>query len=61
MRSCYFLLVYVDDLILIGSDDLLAQSFVDQLGFWFSIKDLGPLSYFLGIEVTLYSRGLHLT
>lgn len=58
--TMYFL-VYVDDLILTGNDDLFIQQFVDQLSSRFSIKDLGHLSYFLGVEVVCDSGGLRLT
>lgn len=34
--------------------------FISSLSQRFSIKDLGDLSYFLGIEVTRTSQGLHL-
>ena len=52
---------YVDDLILTGSDDMVVQNFVAQLGSHFSIKDLGTLSYFLGVEVVSCFEGLRLT
>lgn len=55
-----YFLVYVDDLILTGNDDLFIQKFLDQLSYWFSIKDLGHLSYFLGVEVVCDSGGLRL-
>ncbi|XP_026377804.1 uncharacterized protein LOC113272116 [Papaver somniferum] len=46
------LLVYVDHIILVGSSDDLLQSFINSLKNKFSMKDLGPLHYFLGIEAT---------
>ncbi|KAF3780269.1 Retrovirus-related Pol polyprotein from transposon TNT 1-94 [Nymphaea thermarum] len=46
-----FLYVYVDDLIITGSAPSLVSHIIKQLGFAFSIKNLGPLTYFLGIEV----------
>lgn len=54
----YFLL-YVDDIVVTGSDDQLVQSFIAALGRGFDIKDLGPLHYFLGLQVTTSSTGLH--
>ena len=60
-ETIMYLLVYVDDLILTGSDDMVVQNFVDQLGSRFSIKDLGNLSYFLGVEVIPCPEGLRLT
>ena len=55
------LLVYVDDLLLIGIDDTLlhkAHAFLDHT---FSIKDLGHASYFLGVELARSSHDLYLT
>ncbi|XP_019084219.1 PREDICTED: myosin-17-like [Camelina sativa] len=54
-----YVLVYVDDII-IASPLPLVQKFNASLAARFSLKDLGPLSYFLGIEATRTSTGLHL-
>lgn len=55
------LLLYVDDIILTGS----CTRFLDQLtkNFQanFSMKDLGVLSYFLGVEVQWQDSALHLS
>lgn len=56
-----YLLVYVDDLILTGNDNSMLDKFVSKLADRFSIKDLGPLNYFLGVEVISMSTGLFLT
>ena len=53
-------LVYVDDLIITGSDSKLVSDFIDVLSTRFSMKDLGFLSYFLGIEVHSTASGLFL-
>ncbi|XP_062013935.1 uncharacterized mitochondrial protein AtMg00810-like [Rosa rugosa] len=58
LHTIYFLL-YVDDIVVTGSNDRLLQSFIDVLGRGFDIKDLGPLHYFLGLQVTTHSHGLH--
>lgn len=55
-----YILVYVDDIIVTGSDKLLVDRIISNLGTRFSLKDLGDLSYFLGIECTRNNRGLHL-
>jgi len=47
-----FLLVYVDDIIITGSSKPLVQDFIHNLNITFGLKDLVPLHYFLGIEVT---------
>ena len=46
-----FLLVYVDDIILTGSNAALIQQVIHSLEHEFSIRDLGALHYFLGIEL----------
>lgn len=44
-----FLLVYVDDLVLTGNNGNLMDQLVTTLNNMFALKDLGSLSYFLGI------------
>jgi histone deacetylase 1/2 len=56
-----YLLVYVDDIILISSSATAASRLVANLRSDFAVKDLGPLRYFLGIEVSPMSQGLVLT
>ncbi|PKI43427.1 hypothetical protein CRG98_036184 [Punica granatum] len=53
-------LVYVDDLIIVGNNPTHCASFKKYLHQCFRIKDLGPLKYFLGIEVTRTNLGLFL-
>ncbi|KAL0446288.1 UNVERIFIED_CONTAM: Retrovirus-related Pol polyprotein from transposon RE1 [Sesamum latifolium] len=55
------LLVYVDDILLTGnSEDVLhsARNYLDRL---FIVKDLGPVKYFLGLELARSSHGLHIS
>ena len=56
-----YLLVYVDDIILISSSNAAADHLVAALSGDFSIKDLGALHFFLGLEVSRSSAGLTLT
>ena len=56
-----YLLLYVDDIILIVSSDKLCQSIISRLSSEFAMKDLGHLSYFLGIAVTRHAGGLFLS
>jgi Reverse transcriptase (RNA-dependent DNA polymerase) len=56
-----YLLVYVDDIVLTGNNPLLLQQFIQFLDHKFTIKDLGRLHFFLGIEVSSYGNGLLLT
>ncbi|KAL0364081.1 UNVERIFIED_CONTAM: Retrovirus-related Pol polyprotein from transposon RE2 [Sesamum angustifolium] len=55
------LLVYVDDIILTGTSEVHlrnAKQYMDRL---FTIKDLGPTKYFLGLELTHSPHGLLIT
>lgn len=52
------LLLYVDDIILTGFSDQLISDFIDQLHTKFSMKNLGKLHYFLGIEVKYVTNGI---
>ncbi|KAM3339401.1 hypothetical protein P3S68_029270 [Capsicum galapagoense] len=56
--GCVLLLVYVDDIIIIGTDSLLITSLQQQLKDSFHMKDLGTLTYFFGLEVHRDSSGL---
>ncbi|RVX17781.1 Retrovirus-related Pol polyprotein from transposon RE2 [Vitis vinifera] len=46
-----YFLVYVDDLIITGDDEHLVNRYIHLLANRFSLKDLGKLSYFLGVEL----------
>ncbi|RVX15410.1 Retrovirus-related Pol polyprotein from transposon RE1 [Vitis vinifera] len=48
--SSFFVLVYVDDIVVIGSSSQEIHELISKLSGLFSLKDLGELSYFLGIE-----------
>ncbi|KAJ0601018.1 putative RNA-directed DNA polymerase [Helianthus annuus] len=47
-----YLLIYVDDIMLTTSSDALRVSLMSSLAAEFAMKELGPLNYFLGINVT---------
>lgn len=53
-------LVYVDDILKTSSDATTVSELISHLHYHFALKDLGPLPYFFGIEVTLGLIGLHL-
>jgi histone deacetylase 1/2 len=55
-----FLLIYVDDIIITGSNNKSLEAFISQLNLAFSLKDLGNLHYFLGIEVYRDNSGMYL-
>jgi hypothetical protein len=54
------MLVYIDDIILTGTDDKLLHSIIAQLQQDFPLKDLGSLHFFLGIHVIWTKQGLYL-
>ncbi|CAM8884356.1 unnamed protein product [Rhodiola kirilowii] len=53
-------LVYVDDVIITGTSDHLICEVKDFIHQKFQIKDLGPLKYFLGLEVARSPEGIFL-
>ena len=56
-----YFLVYVDNLIITGSDSSLIDNIIRHLNYKFSTKDLRVLSFFCGIEVLATSTGLLLS
>ena len=59
--TCIYLLVYVDDIIITGNDEAGIQQLKQHLSLHFQTKDLGPLKYFLGIEVAQSKTGVAIT
>ena len=55
------LLVYVDDIIITGSDFVGIGDIIKALTVEFDVKDLGRLHYFLGIQIVSTSDGLFLS
>ena len=49
--QCLYLIVYVDDIVITGSDQDGIQKLKQHLISYFQAKDLGKLKYFLGIDV----------
>ncbi|GJV71044.1 ribonuclease H-like domain-containing protein [Tanacetum coccineum] len=56
-----YLLIYVDDIILTASSSDLLKQIISSLHAEFSMTDLGPLNYFLGISAQRTSSGLFLS
>jgi hypothetical protein len=52
-----YLLVYVDDIIVLSSTTTAIPRLIGHLRSKFSVKDLGVLHYFFGIEVSTLSSG----
>jgi hypothetical protein len=56
-----YLLLYVDDMVLTGSSPLLLQHIIKRLSSAFAVKDMGPVHFFLGIDVTRNASGFFLS
>lgn len=52
-----YILVYMDDIIIIGNSSSLVDKLIQHLNPSFSLKQLGSLGYFLGIKVHSLSNG----
>lgn len=58
--TIYFL-IYVDDINVVSSSETVVEKLLHKLRGDCALKDLGPLHYFLGIEVQYVPDGLHLS
>jgi len=58
--KCVYVLVYVDDLLIIGDDVLGINTLKTALDTAFTIKDLGLARYFLGLELSRSTQGIFL-
>ena len=56
-----YLLLYVDDMVITGSNSSMVQTLITRLTKEFSMKDLGDLHYFLDVEVQANEKGLFFT
>ena len=56
-----YLLFYIDDIVMLGNDPSFLSSLIAQLSATFELKDLGPLHYFLGLQIIKTSKGLFLS
>ena len=59
--STLIVLIYVDDIIIIGSSSTQISSLIAKLNSVFALRDLGKLSYFLGLEVTYHNDSITLS
>jgi len=60
-RGRTLLLLYVDDMLITGDDPDHISHVKEYLNKEFQMSDLGPLSYFLGIEVLQTQKGIYLS
>lgn len=56
-----YLLLNVDDMLITGFSPSAIKLVIQQLKSHFSLKDLGEVIHFLGVEVTKTTQGLHLS
>ncbi|KAF5462625.1 hypothetical protein F2P56_018614 [Juglans regia] len=56
-----YMFLYIDDIIITGNNSSLLDSFARKLNSEFATKDLGSLSYFLGLEATYTIDGLFIS
>ncbi|XP_028076389.1 uncharacterized protein LOC114278518 [Camellia sinensis] len=59
--NLHILVVYVDDILVIGSDPVLLAQFIQHMHTVFSMKELETVSYFLGISIQALSHGYFLS
>jgi hypothetical protein len=53
-----YLIIYVDDIVVVSSSDLAVEALLSDLRHYFALKNLGMLHYFLGIEVKKDKDGI---
>jgi hypothetical protein len=58
--NIFYLLVYVDDILLTGSNSAMLHWLIQLLSSEFKLRDLGVVHYFLGIKVQPTAMGLML-
>lgn len=56
-RVTVYFLVYVDNVVLTTSSDDFVSTIITNLGNEFALKDMGPLSFFLGIQLISLENG----
>ncbi|WKA07360.1 hypothetical protein VitviT2T_025200 [Vitis vinifera] len=61
IASTVYLLLYVDNMVLTGTNPVLIKTPITRLSKEYTMKDLGSLHYFLGVEVQHNSQGLFLS
>lgn len=60
-KEVTYLLIYVNDMLITGSCSSTIKKVISQLSEQFSLKDLGEVKHFLGVEVNRTAQVLHLS
>ena len=60
-KTIVYLVVYVDDLLMTGNNEIYIASIKKELRKGFEMTDLGYVHYFLGIEETQHSKFIFLS
>ena len=60
-KSFIALLIYVEDILIIGNDPVIISAIMKFLHSQFHLKDLGDLKYFLSIEVSSSKNGIFIS
>ena len=61
VNSVIYILTYVDDILITSSSASIINKIIQSLQVTFAVKDLGNLTYFLGVETLWYTDGIYLT
>jgi hypothetical protein len=56
-QATLYLLLYVDDIIITGTSQSFISDLISQLKTTFELKDLGPLHYFLDLQLQYHDQG----
>jgi hypothetical protein len=60
-NSVIYILIYVDDILIIGSSAFVINNIIHSLQATFAVKDFGSLTYFHGVEALWCTDGMYLT
>lgn len=61
LKSMILILLYIDDILITGPNSNKLEHFIFEFCKVFALKDLGELSYFLGIEVSYTKDNFYLS
>jgi len=60
-NSVIYILIYIDNILITGSNASVINNIIHSLQTTFAVKDLGSLTYFLGVEALWCTDGIYLT